>query len=206
MRAVGNNLRNLMINRILAYISRRGSSRLRMAAIGLNSDARRVMYKTTGVTTKRGIVITAINAALCRNSRRFAVGGSGVHNIRSFNVVYTRSRVKMNASRSNVVILPTSAPINVATGRCCGVRSSAVVRISVAPGHTSTTSRVNITHSLTTCYRTRGVPCRCSASSISSFGVSGAGGPMGMRIVSGTHYPHCTNVAVANVGMRRSPG
>ncbi len=151
MRTIGNKLRNVIVNRMVAYRARPGSSRVRVYGIGLNRKRPiRVIYKTPGITTNRGIIITALNYGLCSKRSYFAVGGSGLHNIRDGNVVYTRSRVKVNASRGNVVILPRDTIPKAPTTRCCGLGDSCLVRISVAPGHTSTYSRCNITHSLCT--------------------------------------------------------
>lgn len=206
IRAVGNNLRNVIVNRILAYRPRPGSSRVRIAAIGLKRNRpMRVIYKTTGMTTKRGIIITALNAGLCSNRRYFAVGGSGLHKVRSVNVVYTRSRVNVKGDRRNVVMLPTSTIPNAPTGSCFGVGDRCMLRISVAPGHTSTYSRCNITQSLCTCLVRGNGRTALGHPSMRTFGISGRSVSVTVRMRGARTYPHCTKISVGKMAMGRDP-
>lgn len=149
--------------------------------------------------------MTALNAGLCSNSRYFAVGGSGLHNIRSINVVYTRSRVNVNASRTNVVMLPRATIPNALTGSCCGVGDSCILRISVAPGHTSTYSRCKITHSLCTCLVRGNGPTALGGPSMSTFTMRGRSLSVGMAMRGDRTYPQCTNIAIGKIAIGRDP-
>ncbi len=206
IRSVPKNLTNIIITRILRYISRPSSSRLRVAGISVKKTRPvRIMYNTPGITTKRGILLTAINATLpARSKNSFGVGGSGVHNMRSFNVVYTRSRLNVNRSRSNVVILRPRTIPNAPTGSCLGLNDSAIFIVKLAPGEISNTSRVKITHSFSTCLGCGNVKKRVAVPNIRTFRRN-RNRSVPMRIPTTSNTPECVNVAVASIGVKPSP-
>lgn len=192
MRPITNDFRNIIINRIIRYTRRPGTSGLHIAGIGINnSHLLSVIYNTPGYHRNLHITMTAVNTILPNS---FGVGTTGLHNRPSRKVLYSFSRLKVSSSRGNVVRLPTSTPVNASVHRCLGL-SSGAVRVDIAPGHTSYLNVVNITHSITILgrlplIRPRVIPINTAVSSAL---------PVTMRTPS--TYPHCLNHIMGNVGI-----